>query len=431
MIVLVAVLLHLVLLLVQSSILGDVVLPRFLYAKNVFHVILIALPLFALIIPGLWRSRGKYWTVAGSLALLYASIVIGSSANTCSDVASWTQVFLVPGTIISLTLCAPILMGQKSYRFIFWILALVLALHSLATFCFMLNGTESIWGRSLIDGPGRAKDLFGVRLHHTDGLFSNANAIGSFLMCFPAILLAELALIRSGPALFAIVPVLGSIIGALALTFSRGAQLSVLVGLLFPALYLKKYSKKLSLTLSTGLLVVAVFVLAPPVPLAANSSSMEKEQVVVKRDPLSGRSDIWKQVLIQEEDRPVLGVGLLNKTYDGMSPHNFVLANYVYFGVFGLAALLAMLLTLAIKAVQQVKARPKELLPIVGILAGTVFVHGQMEYVVSFPLYFSNSMFWLLLGYVCFVDFESEDDGTFLAADAASSAIASMPVTSV
>lgn len=408
---------HLCLLIIQSSVLGSTLLPHALVSSNLLHVGLIATPIGVVAILGLWRNTGKTWRAAALLTILYGFIVgLTSLLSGTEHSASYiSQLFLVPATIFSLCLCTPLAMERKDFLQILWLLAAILTAHSLLTFWFMIRETHYFLGHDITSGAGRAKQILGFSFHHTDGLYTNANTIGSFLMFFPAILISEAARVLGSASpqaarrrvLPAVAFCLALICTAVALTFSRGAQLTVLAGLLFPAIALATRAPWKSAGSCAALVVLALFVITPPgdpatETLTSSLTMQSSAPITGGHERLSGRLEIWKALGSSSLNTPLTGVGLMCKSYRGLSPHNFLLANFLYFGAGGLLALLALLLTLA-SALVSVIRQHHELIPIAGILAASCLLHGQFEYVLTYPLFFSNSIFWFLAGYACFV----------------------------
>lgn len=121
----------------------------------------------------------------------------------------------------------------------------------------------------------------------------------------------------------------------------------------------------------------------------------------------SGRIEIWRGYLQMVPKFAASGAGLLQVTSCGESPHNFLLANLIYFGVGGFISLLALLLQLFAAMAKCMHKSGDIWAPVFGVLIAFVLIHGQTEYVLTYPLYFSNSFFWLLAGLVAFSTFNS------------------------
>ena len=410
--------LHLLLLVFQSSLICDLVVPAFMTDGNVFHVVLLTLPLVAVLclLPSRPDLKKPGWQQALLCGLVYTALVVFASAHLCSDITDWSQVVLIPLTILSMTFCAPLLLARRAYRCIFWCLAVLFAIHTFFVISCMLTDTTSVFGRSLVQGPGREKDFFGLILPKVDGLYSNSNTLGSFLMYLPAVLLSEAMIV--GRFLSSAATLLLSIISlGLLGSFSRGAQLTVLLGGLFPAVQLSKRSRVLSIVISIFLVALMVITMQPSVNRSSQShlsdvrTSSGEDRAVADSDITSGRFDLWRKALADIGRSPVLGTGYTGDDSGAESPHNFLLANLLYFGCLGTIALVSMLALLGRNIQQRLREYPA-LMPVAGVLAAVILIHGQLEYVLTYPLFLSNSMFWFLLGYVAFANLDIDSPGS-------------------
>lgn len=412
--------LHLLLLVFQSSLICDLVVPAFMTYGNVFHVFLLTLPVVAVLCmsPSRLDLKKPGWQQALLCGLLYTALVVFASAHLCSDITDWSRVVLIPLTILSLTFCAPMLLNRSFYRWVFFALAGLFALHTLFVVFCMLTDTTSVFGRSLVQGPGREKDLFGLILPKTDGLYSNSNTLGSFLMYLPAVLLSEAMI--AGRFLSSAATLLLSMVSlGLLGSFSRGAQLTVLLGGLFPAVQLSKRSRVLSIVISIFLVALMVITMQPSVNCSSQShlsnvrTSSGEGRSLADSDITSGRFDLWRKAMADIGRSPVLGTGYCPDDSGTESPHNFLLANLLYFGCLGTIALVSMLALLCKSILQRIRTGEyPELVPVAGVLAAIILIHGQLEYVLTYPLFFSNSMFWFLLGYVAFANLDICSSGS-------------------
>lgn len=405
--------LHLLLLVFQSSLFCDLLIPAWMTEGNIFHLFLLTLPVVSVLclLSSNQVLKKPGWLPALVCGLVYAAVIVFSSAHLCSGISDWSRVVLIPLTVLSLTFCAPLLLTRSSYRSIFWILAVLFALHTVFILFCMVTDTTSAFGRSLVQGSGREKSLFGLILLRTDGLYGNPNTLGSFLMYLPAVLLSEAMM--TGRSLSSAATVLLSIISmGLLGSFSRGAQLTALLGAMFPAVQLSKRSKVLS-TVTSSLLVLLMVAAMQPSMNVSDRSGRSKAQAtnagistVAVSEVSSGRSDLWRKTLAEIDRSSALGTGLVGADSAEESPHNFLLANLLYFGCFGTIALIVMLAVLGKNIWNRTRQYP-ELMPIAGLLAAVFLIHGQIEYVLTYPLFLSNSLFWFLCGYACFATLES------------------------
>ena len=404
--------LHLLVLVFQSSLFCDLFIPAWMTDGNIFHLFILALPVVSTLclLPSSQVLKKPGWLSALLCGLVYAAVIVFSSAHLCSGISDWSRVVLIPLTVLSLTFCAPLLLTRSAYRSIFWILAVLFALHTIFILFCMVTDTTSAFGRSLVQGPGREKSLFGLILLRTDGLYGNPNTLGSFLMYLPAVLLSEAMI--AGRFLSSAATVLLSIVSmGLLGSFSRGAQLTALLGAMFPAVQLSKRSKVLSTVASLFLVSFMVFAMQPSMNSSRQTGQSKALATTAGIDTVavsevsSGRSDLWRKTLERIDRSSALGTGLVGADSAEGSPHNFLLANLLYFGCFGTISLIAMLAVLGKSIWNRTRQYP-ELMPIAGVLAAVLLIHGQIEYVLTYPLFLSNSLFWFLSGYACFSSFD-------------------------
>lgn len=410
---------HFLILFFQSSLICGDVIPACLLSANWLHLVLLSIPVVLFVFSGKGKSNlPEDWLKGAAVLGLYAIIVFLTSSASIKDLSYFSQIVLVPLTIFSLTFCAPIMMRRRGYIIFFATSSLLVIFHTLLTITLMIIGTRSVWHHNILNGSGREKYFLGLTLPHTEGLFDNANAIGSFLMYFPGVILSWANLMepkRRAPlyVAFAIV-FLG-----LFLTFSRGAEITALAALIIPALVLARKAPARGIVTTTLLLVLIGSILSPMLEpparveagerLATGTAEYQKQSRANEaREPLAERTKIWSDLLMETKSEQVItGVGLQNKTWRGLSPHNFYLANFIYFGIGGLALILLLLAIFARRITYIVRSQPA-LLPVAGTVLSVVLIHGQFEYVLTHPLYFSNSLFWLLIGSLAYSYWSAE-----------------------
>lgn len=216
---------HLLFLLWQSSILGDII-SRVLTHQYVVHTVLLSIAVVLGIISGRAERMTRSWSMAASTCIVYGIFVILASLHLPMSIDATCQILLVPLTIVALTFSAPLLLDSGHYRPIIMGLALLLSLHSLLTIILMATGAKYLFGREIISELGRAKSLFGKTLPQTNGLYVNPNAIGSFLLFFPAVFLSEWMRQRTKKGQALIASALLPIIMAVVVSFSRASQLT-------------------------------------------------------------------------------------------------------------------------------------------------------------------------------------------------------------
>lgn len=407
------VMIHLFLLLAESSYFGDLFAFIGHTGLLITHIIILALITVAAL-PGAFgeQLKSRPFLNLSLCSLLYAAWVVFCSLPSVHTTDRLCELILSPLTIAALFLCAPSILERQHYRSIFLSFAAILGLHTFCVLWIMFKNDPTFFGRQVIAVGGRPKFLGTIQLPMTDGIFRSPNGIGSFLALFPAILLSEFMVAsRRHKAALVVTGIL--ITFGLFLTYCRAAEASVLVGLLLPAImFLKKSPAKCLLACSAILIMTVIVSLPDQHQWSFLNSSMAEHNTgpdavtnstaFVAHTVTSRRTEIWSVFLGDWLKHPFLGAGLMGFDYLNLGPHSFLLANLVYFGVPGLL-LIATLLFLAIKQViARIGEQPKVLAPILGGLAALILVHGSLEYSITHPEYFTNSLFWLLLGYACF-----------------------------
>jgi O-antigen ligase len=224
------------------------------------------------------------------------------------------------------------------------------------------------------------------------GLFSHRNTIGAFLEVGPALVVYLMA--RGSRALVRAYWVALALIGThLMLTFSRSSQIVALISLT-PLLIPARRRVRIAVAVVAGAIAVVALVVAV-VP--------EFRAYAALGASLTRRQDIWRFMLQQAPEHPWFGVGLQNINYlaHGVryGPHNLYLAQLVYFGAVGLALFIVLLATLG-RAIASTIRLERDWRPrlIVMLLAG-VLLQGGVEYMVTAPVFFLNSIFWICAGF--------------------------------
>jgi len=141
--------------------------------------------------------------------------------------------------------------------------------------------------------------------------------------------------------------------GCLLLTYTRGSWIALVVGLLVVGFL---QSRRLAL----GVLAVIVIIIltVPSVGQRFADLRAPVKYSGATSNSLIWRVDYWNQVLSLSKDSPILGIGLKgieNSTQDAKNAHNDLVRTYVETGILGLAAYLALavsLLTTARRAVR-------------------------------------------------------------------------------
>ncbi len=364
-------------------------------------------------------SFGKPWLSLAVIWGLYTAWVVFCTLPSVQTIDRACELILSPLTMAALFLCVPAILQRRHYRAIFLLFSAILALHTLCVAWIMSTKEPMFFGQQVIDRTNGHPKIFGrIHLPNTDGIFLSANGIGSFLALFPAILLSEFL---TAPRRFkAPLMVTNAIICiGLLLSFCRAAQASVLVGFLFPAIMFMKKTPIKRMVVCVVLLLLTVLACFPDryqwVYIktsigvhAAGPDALHDVTAFVAHTVTTRRTEIWLAFLRDWQAHPLLGYGLLGIDYRGLGPHNFLLANLVYFGIPGLVLLVALLSVAAKQIAGRLRDHRELLVPIAGGLAAFILVHGAVEYSITFPLYFANSLFWLLLGYACFTPLDEK-----------------------
>lgn len=411
--VFVGVIIHLSLLLVESSYFNG--LFSFLGHTGLMlvHITVLSLVTVAALTPVRRQSLGTPWLTSAVIWVLYTAWAVFCTLPSVHTFDRMCELILSPLTMAALFLCVPAILERRHYRAIFLLFSAVLALHTLCVAWIMCTKNPMFFGQQVIDRTNGHPKLFGrILLPNTDGIFLSANGIGSFLALFPAILLSEF--LSAPRRLRAPLAVTNAIICVgLLLSFCRAAQASVLVGLLLPAfVFLKKTPVKRMLVCAAILLMTVlacfpdryqwVYLKSSIGAHAAGPDALHQVTAFVAHTVTTRRTEIWLAFLRDWQAHPIFGYGLLGIDYRGLGPHNFLLANLVYFGIPGLVLLVALLSAAARQVVVRLQNHRELLVPIAGGLGAFIIVHGAAEYSITYPVYFANSVFWLLLGYACF-----------------------------
>lgn len=102
---------------------------------------------------------------------------------------------------------------------------------------------------------------------------------------------------------------------------------------------------------------------------------------------------------------PFMGYGPFSGSGVIETPHNVYFANLLFYGIPGFLAFLAVIACSVWIAAAVVRRTPSiGLIALFGYLAAYIFAYSQIEYVLTCPYSFSNSLALLLLGYFVFLD---------------------------
>lgn len=386
-VVLVLVVWHLCSLLLAGSIFGDVNtrligLQAYYLLHLLSHVSIIAV---AFCLAEMRRKIIERKYLFGSV-VMYGSLVVVSTAYQAVPVASIRLVesLLVPATILSLAVCLPRILRPAEYRVLFGILTVVLATLSIVSLSLVMTGSSHFLGRELMHwGDYRGGSLA------SSGLYGNPNTLGAYLAFFPAIIVF---LMYTGKRYLLLYVVAFTLVaGNLTLTFSRSSLGVAFVSLLPLVWVLARRRMRVAGALAGVLALV----------LVVGSATAEFRNYVARGLTLGERGVIWQALLPRVAERPALGFGLLNVSYTGETPHNVYLAQLLYYGCAGFLAFMTMFAAFGRRvysSLVELQGRP-EAWVLTALLVGAAG-QGMVEYIITYPLFFSNSLFWLILGAV-------------------------------
>jgi O-antigen ligase len=119
---------------------------------------------------------------------------------------------------------------------------------------------------------------------------------------------------------------------------------------------------------------------------------------------LSGRLDIWSSVSESLRHLPFFGYGTFRGTNTGETPHNVFLANLLFYGFPGFLSLLSLLGSGIYIIWRQVKREPSYgLLALFGFVLAYICAYSQIEFVLTCPHSFSNSVALLVFGFLIYL----------------------------
>jgi hypothetical protein len=324
------------------------------------------------------------WALLAVMVLYGLSVMVPTAGKFGLWSLCTVEAFLTPLTIFSLGWAVPRALPGKSYKLIFMMVLAFFTVHTALTAYLVATNTHLLFGQELCCENGRPFLYLGKRGGLFTGIFLNPNALASYLMLLPAVAFTMCAqmqqkwrkpLMASG-ALLAL---------HLLLLMSRSASLTMLAAPLAACLLSKGAIRGRKLLASVGFLSAFAYACCLLIWWQQDNT-------------LALRSMIWGAFVESVIEYPY-GLGWNGLSVIEQNPHNLLMANLVYFGVAGCISLLAILSLMTLKAVQV--CRQERTLVMLGLsLAAVLIIHQSLEYVVTYPTLFSNSLFWLLLGYL-------------------------------
>jgi O-antigen ligase len=179
------------------------------------------------------------------------------------------------------------------------------------------------------------------------GTFLHPNPFGTYLFLILVLIASLFPHVSRGRRWLLLAPLAIGCAGVLIVTYSRGAWVAAVVGLLVVGFL---QSRRLLVTI--GIAVVTVLVAVPSVGVRLSDLSESRAASGATGNSLAWRLQYWDEV-IALQDNPFLGIGLreveLNQEAE-KAPHNDFLRVYVETGVLGLVAYCWLLVALLVQA---------------------------------------------------------------------------------
>lgn len=372
-------------------------------AGHFVYILLYALCLLPFALGRQAPSNGVWKVSAARLQWLsvvtFAIIIL--SRPLPSDEFLWAKGVLTAVTPLLFLLLAPRIFEKRHYLILFWFVCILASVHAVCQFGFILAQTQTFCGYNVNMPHGRLMHVPHLPLlakldGYTGGWFTNPNCLASYIMAVPA-----LSLFLSQPKVtpqkylrWLCFAFFGLSLLSLLLTFSRAAILSTLMGLI-PLVVLEAKKRKIPIVASALLAVIGVGALF-----------LWQMHWTTLGNPftLSGRQDLWKVTLDGLKHLPLLGYGPYSTVGLVETPHNVFLANLLFYGVPGFLAFIVLIgssLWLGYQAFK--KDWDRGTLALYGFILAYVFAYSQIEYVLTCPFSFSNSVALLLIGFLVYL----------------------------
>lgn len=342
-----------------------------------------ALFLCSILIVGIRRKVWKDDTPAMrhflSFLVLYAVwIIVGTILNgESSNKGKMLAVFTSGLTVLSFAYFGPRLFKEFDYRFIFTSYIVTVFFHTGLTIYFAATDTNQFLGEYISNGQGKQPSWLPKVLLGTDGIFGNPNATAAISLFAPllALFLANSTKSRTLRIFFRTAAF--AIGFGILLTNSRAA-IATLVLASLPLLSRRLAKLQLPILAATIVGGISILFFSPEL--------------------LKDRLAIWTYFISETSSNQFLfGYGFLGLEFEKYSPHNFLIANFAYFGFIGLTLILGVLIA-AGRLILSIRNK-NEISSLLLLLISVLFVHGMVEFVITYPRFPTNSMFWLVLGY--------------------------------
>jgi hypothetical protein len=326
----------------------------------------------------------KDWLLL-AIIVLYGLSVIVPSASTHSMSLCTVAVCLTPLAIFCFVWALPKCLTRRDFEVVFLGILSVFTAHALLTACLVATKTHFLLGRELYCATGRPQLYWGKAGALLTGLFASPNALGSYLILLPALAFSMAARWRPSWRRRLLISSGALLVVNLLLLMSRAASLTAMSALALAGVSGKGLNAWLR-CLALGTIVLALF----GAGYALFNWRHDNSTCL--------RALIWQGFLDALLENP-FGSGWNGVAVFNQNPHNCLLANLVYFGVVGAVLLLTLLTVLMRRAANACREDPASLVLVLS-LGSMLLIHASVEYVITYPLLFSNSVFWLLVGYL-------------------------------
>lgn len=341
-----------------------------------------------------WRSCGVPEVIFLASTFLFVSLVALREPDSVMSLLTAISVF------IYLVLC-PSLLRKKHFCILFWFACALAGLHALSQMIFVLGQMQTFLGFNINMPHGRLMHvpefpLLAYLDGYTGGWYTNPNCLASYIMAVPAIALylSQPSVTSSRVFRFLAILILCLSFVSLLLTFSRAAIMSVMLGMIPPAVYICRQRK---VPIVASLSSLAIFILG---------FFLFQMSFTTLESPfsLTGRASLWDAVFSSIKHLPALGYGPFKGTSTGETPHNVYLANLLFYGPFGLISLVILLISSLYLGWRFVNRKPNcGTLALFGFVVAYVGVYSQFEFVLTHSFSYSNSLSLLVISLLIYL----------------------------
>lgn len=351
------------------------------------------------LIPFVAHAYGKDWQRGRLPECLYVvscAVFVGLVALRRAGRPDCSLDLVAALTVFIFLFLAPKLLKGRHFLVLFWFICVLAGIHACSQLCFIAGQTQQFFGYNVCMPHGRLMRVPELPLlplldGYTGGWFTNPNCLASYVMAVPAISIflsqPKITKTRALRIIAWCICALSSI--GLLLTFSRAAILSTMIGMLPLAIYAlsKRKVSILASTIAFCALIAGLFLLQMRFTTLTNPLS------------LTGRLDLWKEVMALLNHLPIFGYGPI-RLASGETPHNVYLSNLIFYGVPGLTAFLILFGTSIYLAWQVVRRdNGYGIWALFGFVVAYVCAYSQIEFVLTCPFSFSNSVALLIIGF--------------------------------